>query len=141
MCGGCTFAVVLTLSIATRASAFVFRLPTALAVPRSTSIMMTANTAKPAKRATIVGGGPAGALMALYLAQDRGFEVDLFEAFEESKISGPTVRSWNIVLFERGLAALKGGLVDLQQEVSTLWLRVAASLVHIVGDCQKRAVF
>lgn len=56
--------------------------------------------------------------MALYLSQDRGFEVDVFEAMEESRIAGPTVRSWNIVLFDRATSALERGGVDLQQEVS-----------------------
>ncbi|CAN0495463.1 unnamed protein product, partial [Laminaria digitata] len=79
----------------------------------------TAEQAKPKpKRAAIVGGGPAGALMTLYLSQDRGFEVDVFEAMEESRIAGPTVRSWNLVLFDRALRALEGGGVDLEEEVS-----------------------
>ncbi|CAN0548100.1 unnamed protein product [Ectocarpus sp. 12 AP-2014] len=75
------------------------------------------------QRAVIVGGGPAGALMALYLSQDRGFKVDLFEAFDEKKIAGPTVRSWNVVLFSRGSDALKAGGVDLQKEVRRMELK------------------
>lgn len=69
------------------------------------------------QRAVVVGGGPAGALLAVYLSRSRGFEVDIFEAFEESKISGPTIRSWNVVLFERGSHALKTAGVDLVEEV------------------------
>lgn len=65
----------------------------------------------------VIGGGPAGALMAMYLSKTGDFKVDLFEAFAESKISGPTVRSWNIVLFERGASALFGAGVDLQKQV------------------------
>lgn len=55
--------------------------------------------------------------MAIFLAQDHEFEVDVFEAFEEERISGPTVRSWNVVLSKRGLEALKAAGVDLLQEV------------------------
>lgn len=75
------------------------------------------------QRAVIVGGGPAGALMAVYLSRSRGFEVDVFEAFEESKISGPTVRSWNVVLFERGSHALESAGVDLKEEVGVFFGR------------------
>ena len=71
------------------------------------------------QRAVIVGGGPAGALMAVYLSRSRGFEVDIFEAFEEGKISGPTIRSWNVVLFKRGSHALESAGVDLQEEVGS----------------------
>ena len=90
--------------------------PTRMSAPSAST---AADQAKPKlKRAAIVGGGPTGALMALYLSQDRGFEVDVFEAMEESRIAGPTVRSWNIVLFDRATSALERGGVDLQQEVS-----------------------
>ena len=82
----------------------------------------TSEQTKP-KRAAIVGGGPTGALMALYLSQHRGLEVDVFEAMHESKISGPTMRSWNIVLFDRATSALKGGGVDIKEEVSLLVVR------------------
>ncbi|CAN0100067.1 unnamed protein product [Ectocarpus sp. 4 AP-2014] len=81
------------------------------------------------QRAVIVGGGPAGALMALYLSQDRGFKVDLFEAFDENKVAGPTIRSWNVVLFDRGSDALKAGGVDLQKEVRRMELKQYAVIL------------
>lgn len=69
------------------------------------------------QRVAVIGGGPAGALMALYLSRMGDFEVDLFEALEESKIAGPTSRSWNVILFDRGNDALKGAGLDLLEEV------------------------
>ena len=78
---------------------------------------MSASTARAETKAVVVGGGPAGALMAIYLAKDRGFKVDLFEKLEEAGISGPTVRSWNVVLFERGSAAMEGAGLDIHSEV------------------------
>lgn len=78
----------------------------------------------PAKqRATIVGGGPAGALLALYLSQQgRGFEVDLFEREKEDRIHGPTVQSYNFVVLDRGTDALEAGGFDIQKEVGSILL-------------------
>lgn len=111
--------------LASKASAFVPHALPALKILRRGAnfdrrmTMATDSTTEQSKRVAIIGGGPAGALMALYLSQGRGFDVDVFEAFDEGRIAGPTVRSWNIVLFERGCAALKAGGVDLNEDVST----------------------
>lgn len=78
------------------------------------------NNASARQRAVVVGGGPAGALMAVVLSRSGRFDVDVFEAFEESKISGPTIRSWNVVLLARGSHALESTGVDLQEEVGVL---------------------
>lgn len=108
-------------------------------------LSMASSSNQPAgskQRAVIVGGGPAGALMALYLSQDRGFKVDLFEAFDENKIAGPTVRSWNVVLFDRGSDALKAGGVDLQKEVRWMELKCvkvcSAALVVVIHKTVRR---
>lgn len=72
------------------------------------------------KRATVVGGGPAGALMAIFLAQDRGFQVEIFEASSREMLSDRSERSYNIVFMERGLDALRAGGVDLKKEVQSV---------------------
>lgn len=52
------------------------------------------------------------------------FEVDVLEALEEGKISGPTIRSWNVVLNRRGRGALESAGVDLQEEVGVALISV-----------------
>lgn len=76
------------------------------------------------QRAVIIGGGPAGALMALHLGQRR-FEVDLFEAMDQDEIAGPTIRSWNVVLMGRGQKALDSAGVNLHEEVGLFTVRLA----------------
>ncbi len=80
--------------------------------------MAAVDSNMPAKqqRAVIVGGGPAGALLALYLDRRR-FEVQLFEAMDEDKIARRTQRSWNVVLMGRGREAIDNAGVDLHEEV------------------------
>ncbi|CAM9788399.1 unnamed protein product [Scytosiphon promiscuus] len=82
------------------------------------------------QRAVVVGGGPAGALMALSLAQGGAFEVDLFEARQEKEISGPTIRSWNVVLFGRGSKALEAAGVDLHEEAGEQVTTLVGNLRH-----------
>ncbi|CAM9713069.1 unnamed protein product [Sphacelaria rigidula] len=89
------------------------------------------------QRVAVIGGGPAGALMALYLSRMGDFEVDLFEALEESKIAGPTSRSWNVILFDRGNDALKGAGLDLLEEAGDFVVTVAGRVRH--NAKQKRA--
>lgn len=125
------FGVVVTLA-ATCTSAFLSSVPpahlgTAATTPttirpqprqlRMASSSATLNDPSAKRRAVIVGGGPAGALMAVYLSRSGSFDVDVFEALEGSQISAPTTRSWNVVLFERGSHALESAGVDLQEEV------------------------
>ena len=69
---------------------------------------------------TIVGGGLAGALMAILLAQ-RGWSVDVFERRGDPRVEGYAGgRSINLALAERGLHALRQAGADgavLQQAV------------------------
>ncbi|MDZ7960560.1 MAG: NAD(P)/FAD-dependent oxidoreductase [Aulosira sp. DedQUE10] len=78
------------------------------------------------RRAVIVGAGPAGTLMALYLAQMH-WQVSVYErrdSYEQWVSNGGGVnqsgRSYNIVLTERALFAFKQAGVDLPPEQSVL---------------------
>ena len=76
--------------------------------------------AAPQRDITIVGGGLAGALMAILLAQ-RGWSVDVFERRGDPRVEGYAGgRSINLALAERGLHALRQAGADgavLQQAV------------------------
>ena len=59
-----------------------------------------------AKQITLIGGGLAGALLAILLAQ-RGWSVDVFERRGDPRIDGYAGgRSINLALAERGLHCL-----------------------------------
>lgn len=116
---GILYIIALVGVLAKGANAFYSTLPFKFAL-REPSLSMSASVNQGETKAVIVGGGPAGALMAIYLAQDPGFKVDLFEKLEEDGISGPTIRSWNVILFKRGLAAVEGAGVDIHAEVKSL---------------------
>ena len=69
------------------------------------------------KRAIVVGGGPAGTLMALYLAQ-MNWKVSVYErrdSYTQLRDS-KNRRTYNIVLSPRGLKALKQAGVTLPRE-------------------------
>ncbi len=64
------------------------------------------------RRLTIIGGGLAGALLALLLAQ-RGWSVDVFEKRGDPRLEGYAGgRSINLALAERGLHALRRAGAD-----------------------------
>ena len=68
--------------------------------------------AEPQRDITIVGGGLAGALMAILLAQ-RGWSVDVFERRGDPRVEGYAGgRSINLALAERGLQALRQAGAD-----------------------------
>ena len=72
-----------------------------------------AHAGRMSKRATIIGAGLVGSLLATLLAQ-RGFEVEVFERRSDPRTHGFLGgRSINLALAERGLAALRqAGLAD-----------------------------
>ena len=66
-------------------------------------------------KASVIGAGLAGSLLAVYLRR-RGYEVDVFEKMNDSRTLSDALagRSINLVLTSRGLDALREvGLEDL----------------------------
>lgn len=89
------------------------------------------------KTAVVVGAGPAGALTAVYLA-DQGWHVRVFEARPAHAPSDtaaqsprrPPDRSYNIVLSARGLGALEGAGVTLPEDGI---VRLEGNVRHLNG--------
>ena len=71
------------------------------------------------RNAVVVGGGPTGTLVALYLAQ-MGWHVSVYERREFDPTSSGSRRSYNIVLNDRGLKALSQAGVELPPEKHTI---------------------
>ncbi len=73
----------------------------------------------PAKKITLIGAGPAGALLAIYLAR-RGFAVEVFERRPDLRTREIAAgRSINLALSTRGLYALRQvGLFDAIMKIA-----------------------
>ncbi len=67
------------------------------------------------RRVVVVGGGPTGTLMALYLAK-MDWQVSVYERRRAEPESSGSRRSYNIVLNDRGLRALEQAGVELPSE-------------------------
>ncbi len=79
-------------------------------------------------RITIIGGGPVGTLLALYLAK-RGLQIDLYEKREDPrKKPYPEGRSINLALSTRGLYALHE--VDCEAQLFAQAVPMKGRLVH-----------
>ena len=80
--------------------------------------MIFSDSTKVLKKAIVVGGGPAGALMALYLAE-MNWKVSVYERRDsyDSLKNSQNRRTYNIVLSPRGLMALKQAGVTLPDEL------------------------
>jgi kynurenine 3-monooxygenase len=86
-------------------------------------------------RATIVGGGLAGSLLAVYLGR-HGFEVNVFERHADERVAGKRPRgskrpSLNITLCERGLAALDE--VGAKAPVLAVAAPARGRIIHVGG--------
>lgn len=82
------------------------------------------------KRAAIVGGGPVGCVLAELLAR-RGFDVDVYEKRPDMRaVEISAGRSINLVLTERGLAALEA--LKLREAVLRITVPVLGRMMHSV---------
>ncbi|MCI0363195.1 MAG: FAD-dependent monooxygenase [Phycisphaerales bacterium] len=80
------------------------------------------------RRITIIGAGPAGALMAIYLARG-GYDVTVYERLPDPRIHGFTGgRSINLALSARGIAALAE--VGLTQRVLENVIPMPGRMIH-----------
>lgn len=80
------------------------------------------------KRITLVGGGLAGSLAAVYLAK-RGYEVNIYERRPDMRnVEIPAGRSINLALSTRGIDALKR--VGLDQVVLDRAIPMAGRMMH-----------
>jgi kynurenine 3-monooxygenase len=80
------------------------------------------------KRITLVGGGLAGSLAAVYLAK-RGYEVNIYERRPDMRnVEIPAGRSINLALSTRGIDALKR--VGLDQVVLDQAIPMAGRMMH-----------
>lgn len=84
---------------------------------RTARMTMAAQGVTATKKVAIAGGGPAGSLMAIYLARNPSFEVDVFESSSLDAMAGASNRSYNVVMMDRAFDALREGGVDLVEEV------------------------
>ncbi|XP_022794600.1 kynurenine 3-monooxygenase-like [Stylophora pistillata] len=83
---------------------------------------------KSTKRTVVVGGGLAGALIAVYLAK-RGFKVDVFEARKDPrKEVAQRGRSVNLALSVRGIESLRA--VGAEGLVTALGIPMHARMIH-----------
>ncbi|NNE96375.1 MAG: FAD-dependent monooxygenase [Acidimicrobiales bacterium] len=80
----------------------------------------------------VVGGGPAGSLLALYLAQ-RGHHVDLYESRPDLRRHAfEGGRSINLALAARGIVALRAG--GINEEIADLAIPMVGRMVHSEGE-------
>lgn len=82
-------------------------------------------------RYLVVGGGPGGALAAIYLGQ-AGYQVELYEMRDDLRASDvPGGRSINLALSHRGLCALDR--VGLAEDVLKTAVPMPGRMIHSVG--------
>ncbi|MGH8508554.1 MAG: FAD-dependent oxidoreductase, partial [Gammaproteobacteria bacterium] len=83
------------------------------------------------KRITVIGAGPAGALLSIYLAR-RGYEVTAYERRPDlRRVRIPEGRSINLALANRGMHALAE--VGLMARVKPLLIPMRGRMIHAEG--------
>ncbi|XP_068752463.1 kynurenine 3-monooxygenase-like [Montipora capricornis] len=83
---------------------------------------------QPARKVAVVGGGLAGALMAVYMAK-RGFKVDIYEARKDPRgEQASRGRSVNLAFSVRGIESLKA--VGAEGPVLSLGIPMHARMIH-----------
>ena len=91
------------------------------------------------KSVTIVGGGLAGSLMALFLA-NRGYQIDIFESRTDLRLSKQDFgRSINMALSCRGITSLKS--IGLMSEVKPLMVPMRARAIYELDGTVKYQPF
>ena len=79
-------------------------------------------------RVTIIGAGPAGSLLSIYLAR-RGFEVEVFESRGDMRNEGVAAgRSINLALAARGIRALERA--GMMERVRPLLIPMRGRMIH-----------
>jgi len=92
-------------------------------------------TARPKPRIAIVGGGPAGSLLAILLAR-RGLKPIVIERSPPFRPDAqPGGRSINLALAARGIAALRRAGID--RDVSNLMIPMRGRMVHDLDGRQR----
>lgn len=77
---------------------------------------------------TVIGAGPVGALMSIYLAR-RGFEVTVYERRSDMRrVAIPAGRSINLALANRGIDALEN--VGVMDEVAEHLIPMRGRMIH-----------
>lgn len=83
----------------------------------------------------VVGGGPAGCLIGLMLAQ-RGHDIEIFERSPDPREAAPQAgRSINLALAARGLAALRAAGVE--PRLADLLVRMPGRMIHEPGTAER----
>lgn len=85
-------------------------------------------------KVSIVGGGLAGSLLAIYMAR-RNYEVEVFEKRSDSRIKGyEGGRSINLALSHRGIRALEE--LGILEEIQPLVVKMYGRMIHDLAGNQ-----